>query len=794
MTFASFRPYRLYIVFFIVLLLGLGTMGIFVVKGAQSIDRAMEWVDHTHQVIAKNQNLNTEFERLAGAQQRFVLSGDEKYITAYDDSKARISNSIAELNTMMQYSTAQISRLNELQHYFLNLSEKLDEATQIFRDDRAAEMAALAEMDGVATPAKKPAAPKNPKKETTAENKDERPLHTVLPLPPKPKPTVASIDTIRENIARVSGEIMLTEQETLQERTRLLEKQRRYFRWSLLAGCAAMAFVFMIGLAILGRRKPALDEDGNATRGGGIQEMFRLAIEGSSDGIFEWNLAKDTAFYSRQFWGMLGYEPSKFPSTMQSFKDLIHPDDKERVQGHMDRYLSGEIPDYLIIFRMKHKSGRWIWVNARGKALYDESGKPYRLVGAHTDISHIKAYEEKLQKAKESAEKANRAKTDFLAHMSHEIRTPLTAISGIAEIFENHQVNLDDKQRQLVKTLNSSTQSLKELISDILDFSKIESGELEIEEKSFGLQNLFEQVISIVSVKAHEKGIDFRFDYEDVRKQKCLGDRARLRQVLINLIGNAIKFTDKGEVEVTALRTQQNNSAFLRIDVRDTGIGIDPKNFELIFERFKQADSSVSRKYGGTGLGLPISLRLARLMEGNITVESTPGKGSTFTLVIPLKTEEVQEEEESDLRLSHRLSEDIRGQGIDQKRILLVEDYEGNIVLLSYLLDGLECHYDVARTGLEALNMWKVNNYDLILMDVQMPEMDGFTATAQIRHMEKEKTLPRTPIIGMTAHALIGDKEKCIEAGMDSYLPKPIVEIDLKAKIVEYLSRKKRVA
>ncbi|HEX2751698.1 MAG TPA: ATP-binding protein [Alphaproteobacteria bacterium] len=792
MTFTSLRPYRLHIVFFIVLMLGLGTLGLFVVTGAQSIDRAMEWVDHTHQVIAKNQNLTTEFERLAGAQQRFVLSGEEKYVTAYGDSKARISNIIAELNTMMQYSTAQISRLNELQHYFLNLSERLDGATQVFRDERAAEMAALAETEGVATPARKPAVEK-PKKETV--NKDEPPLHTVLPLPPKTKPTIASIDTIRENIERVSGEIMLTEQETLQERTKLLQKQRHYFRLSLLAGCAAIAFVFMIGLAIVGRRKPTDDEEATGSRsGGGVQEMFRLAIEGSSDGIFEWNLAKDTAFYSRQFWGMLGYEPGKFPSTMQSFKDLIHPEDKERVQGHMDRYLSGEIPDYLIIFRMKHKSGRWVWVNARGKALYDESGKPYRLVGAHTDISHIKAYEEKLQKAKESAEKANRAKTDFLAHMSHEIRTPLTAISGIAEIFESHQVNLDDKQRQLVKTLNSSTQSLKELISDILDFSKIESGELEMEEKSFGLQNLFEQVVSIVSVKAQEKGIDFRFDYEDVRKQKCLGDRARLRQVLINLIGNAIKFTDKGEVEVTALRTLQNNNAFLRIDVRDTGIGIDPQNFEMIFERFKQADSSVSRKYGGTGLGLPISLRLARLMGGNIAVESTPGKGSTFTLVIPLKTEEEQEGDESDLRLSHRLSEDIRGQGISQKRILLVEDYEGNIVLLSYLLDGLECHYDVARTGLEALNMWKNNNYDLILMDVQMPEMDGFTATAQIRHMEKEKTLPRTPIIGMTAHALVGDKEKCIEAGMDSYLAKPIVELDLKSKIVEYLSRKKRVA
>ncbi len=792
MTFASLRPYRLYIVFSMVLMLGFGTLGLFVFTGAQSIDRAMEWVEHTHQVIAKTQSLATEFERLAGAQQRFVLSGDEKYITVYDDSKAHISNSIAELNTMMQYSTAQISRLNELQHYFLNLSGRLDEATQIFRDERAAEMAAFAVAEGVTPPAKKPVAEKP--KEETAEKTDEPPLHTVLPLPPKPKPTIASIDTIRENIARVTGEIMLTEQETLQERTKLLQKQRYYFSLSLLAGCAAIAFVFMIGLVLVGRRKPAGDEEASGSRGGGVQEMFRLAIEGSSDGIFEWNLAKDTAFYSRQFWGMLGYEPGKFPSTMQSFKDLIHPEDKERVQGHIDRYLSGEIPDYLIIFRMKHKSSRWVWVNARGKALYDETGKPYRLVGAHTDISHIKAYEEKLQKAKETAEKANRAKTDFLAHMSHEIRTPLTAISGIAEIFESHQVNLDDKQRHLVKTLNSSTQSLKELISDILDFSKIESGELEIEEKSFGLQGLFEQVVSIVSVKAQEKGIDFRFDYEDVRKQKCLGDRARLRQVLINLIGNAIKFTDKGEVEVTALRTLQNNHAFLRIDVRDTGIGIDPQNFEMIFERFKQADSSVSRKYGGTGLGLPISLRLARLMGGNITMESVLGKGSIFTLVIPLRTEEELEDDESDLRLSRRLSEDIRGQEISQKRILLVEDYEGNIVLLSYLLDGLACHYDVARTGLEALNMWKNNNYDLILMDVQMPEMDGFTATAQIRYMEKEKSLPRTPIIGMTAHALVGDKEKCIEAGMDSYLPKPIVEIDLKSKIVEYLSRKKRVA
>jgi CheY-like chemotaxis protein len=225
--------------------------------------------------------------------------------------------------------------------------------------------------------------------------------------------------------------------------------------------------------------------------------------------------------------------------------------------------------------------------------------------------------------------------------------------------------------------------------------------------------------------------------------------------------------------------------------VKDTGIGIEPQNFDLIFERFKQADSSVSRKYGGSGLGLPISLRLARLMGGEITLESIIGEGSTFTLMVPLKTEEVQEEHESDKKLDQTLTDSIRQQSLNHKNILLVEDYEGNIVILSYLLDSLQCNYDVARTGLQALNMWKEKRYDLILMDVQMPEMDGFTATAQIRLMEKEKDRERTPIIGMTAHALIGDKEKCIEVGMDAYLPKPLVEIDLKTKITEFLGQKR---
>jgi len=792
-----FRQYSAPIIFSLLLAGALALLWAFFYKGTQSINRGMEGIEQSHQIIVRNQELAVLVERMTAQQQAYVLSGEERFNAAYDFNKGQVSNRIADLNAMMRQNTAQVSRLNELQHHFLLLTERLDEMALVSRAERA--QAARSETpasDKKAEPAKEAPKPE-PKKAAAEKPKQEtQPVYNFPPPPPpRPMPAMDTIEAPRENLARVSGEIIADEQLTLKRRSETLEQQRRFYRMSVAAGAAGIALVFLVGVVYLSRQQQPPQGDENQGESRGAEEMFRLAIEGSNDGIFEWTLDKETAYYSTQFWAMLGHERDRFPQTMQAFRDILHPEDRERVLSHLERYLSGELPDYLIIFRMRHKSGRWVWINARGKALYDDKGRPYRMVGAHTDISHIKAYEEKLQKAKETAEKASRAKTDFLAHMSHEIRTPLTAISGIAEIFEKYQGNLDPKQQQLVRTLNSSTQSLKELVSDILDFSKIESGELELEESPFSLQNLFEQVISIVSVKAHEKGIDFRFDYDDVRRQRILGDRARLRQVLINLVGNAVKFTDKGSVEITATRTLKNGEPYLRIDVRDTGIGIDSKHFDMIFERFKQADSSVSRKYGGTGLGLPISQRLARLMGGNITVESALGKGSTFTLMLPVRQEEEIAEADSDQTLSHSLTETIREQGVKaQKRILLVEDYEGNVVLLSYLLDNIGCPYDVARTGLEALNMWKQRAYDVILMDVQMPEMDGFTATAQIRRMEQEKSLPRTPIIGMTAHALVGDKEKCIEAGMDSYLPKPIVEIDLKAKIAEYLDAKKRVA
>lgn len=736
-------------------------MGVFAAalyEGVQSADAALGKLGHINQVITKNQEFSVQSERMLASRRGYALTGDKESRDDYDASKAAASDLIAELNTLMKDDASQVSRLNELQHYFLDFSGKLDALQPAF------------------------SLPRRPVEGEKPQARVQKPVNTAT----------GTIQSVSDNLIRVGRDIVTREQSRLVQGGKDLGRAQRRVRAVVISGGVFLLAVLAFACVLVARSRGGNDAAAGAS--GETQDLFRLALEGAGDGVFEWDLATDGAVYSRAFWSMLGYADDKSADTIQAYRDLLHPEDRARVLAHVEKYLSGEISECLVVFRMKHKSGRWAWINARARALYDDTGKPIRLAGAHTDISHIKAYEEKLQKAKEHAESASRAKTDFLAHMSHEIRTPLTAISGIAEIFEAGQARMDEKHRLLVRTLVSSTSSLKDLVNDILDFSKIESEELELEESLFGLQELFDQVISIFSQRAAERGIDFTFDSDAVRRLKFKGDRARLRQILINLIGNALKFTHKGSVAVEAVQSEREGRPFLRISVRDTGIGIDARHFKLIFERFKQADSSVSRKYGGTGLGLPISLRLAKLMGGDIALESELGKGSVFTLSVPMQTQEEQAVNADAENIDDGLEEDARERTLENKSLLLVEDYEGNVVMLSYLLDGLACKYDVARTGLEALNMWKDKSYDLILMDIQMPEMDGFTATAQIRRMEKEKGLLHTPIIGMTAHALVGDREKCIEAGMDTYLAKPIVESELKAKIAEYLLKQKRAA
>lgn len=712
-------------------------LGTLLNRADRNIESAGRLLSHANEVISGVQEMETLSESMLAAARGYMISGGGEYLEEYGLAKMRIGTGLDDLQRSVIDNPVQMERVTAMEERVRELSATLE----------------LAMADGMGDARRE------------------------------------AIRRLRADVILAANDVLTAERDLLEARARMVDEQRQaYFTAIAYGGVGAAVFILLFNAIFLYVRtaQSATEKSLRVS-----EQRFALAVEGSSDGIFDWDLQSGTVFFSRQFFEMLGIDRQALIGTSDEFKKYLHPDDEDRFWEHLQRYLRGELSEYAHTFRMRHESGRWIWVNSRGKALWDSSGRPVRMVGAHTDITYMKEYQERLKEEKQVAENANRAKSDFLAHMSHEIRTPLTAISGIAEILMRNQDNLGDKQRQMVRTLVTSTASLKDLVSDILDFSKIESGEVEIKNETFGLAEVFQQVISMMSVSAREKGLDFMFDYETLDGVSFYCDRQRLRQVLLNLIGNAVKFTETGSITVTAYFVRTAAGDVLRIAVEDTGIGIAPEHQSVIFERFKQGDDTVSRKYGGTGLGLPISRSLVELMGGELSLETTPGQGSTFIVTLPvLETDNVSHNAaEADRVRSRSLGNHIRAQLTDTAgRVLLVEDYEGNIVVLSFILDELGCDYDVARTGLEGLNLWKEKFYDLILMDIQMPEMDGFTATATIRRIETEKKLPRTPIIGMTAHALVGDKDKCIQAGMDAYLPKPIVEGDLKAEILRHIS------
>lgn len=429
----------------------------------------------------------------------------------------------------------------------------------------------------------------------------------------------------------------------------------------------------------------------------------------------------------------------------------------------------------------RRKDGNLIPVSLTVSPISDNNGTIIGISTIERDITDSQRQKEELRQAKEAAEEATRIRAEFLANVSHELRTPMNAIIGMTRITLDEDVT--DDVRDYVQTANDAAHSLLTLLNDILDFSKIESGKFTIEKKPFSLRTAIDETVKTLSTRAFEKGLELAYHIDDVCPDHLIGDPIRLRQVLTNLIGNAIKFTDHGEVliAVEATRTWPQETR-LQFFVRDTGIGIPEEDQRRILEPFTQVDATSTRQYGGTGLGLAICTELVQLMGGRMLVQSEVGRGSCFSFHLSFERQaEVKAERDDpaaydpllDRRVPVASGHASRTRSGPSLSVLLAEDTPANQKVVTTILRKRGHCVTVAQNGREAVELNGRQTFDVVLMDVQMPVMDGLQATSEIRKHER-KSDRSTPVIAMTAHAMRGDREMCLEAGMDAYLSKPI--------------------
>jgi two-component system, chemotaxis family, CheB/CheR fusion protein len=496
------------------------------------------------------------------------------------------------------------------------------------------------------------------------------------------------------------------------------------------------------------------------------REDLNRAQEVAQIGSWRLDVRHNVLTWSDENYSIFGV-PKGTPLTYETFLKRVHTDDRQYVDTQWKAGLAGE--PYDIEHRLVTE-GEVKWVREKAFLEFDDAGELLGGFGITHDLTKRKKTEEELRLAKEAAEAANRAKSLFLANMSHELRTPMTGVLGMLEIARSGM--LDEKQREAIDTAHMSGRSLLMILNDILDLTRIETGKLAIEERPFAMRECLSGTVDILIPAARSKGLDLQWSMAGGMPETLIGDRVRIQQVLTNLVGNAVKFTDKGKVEISVASGMltAGDKREIAFSVSDTGIGIPAHKMEMIFQSFCQADDSHSRRYGGTGLGLAISREIVELMGGTISCESSEGEGSSFTFTIPMAEVAASPEPATATPVDEAVHKDLP---LGRRRLLIAEDDEVTRKVLGFMLQKSGYDFDFAEDGLLVVEKWENGNYDMIVMDGQMPGMDGFTATRTIRELELERG-GHIPIVAMTAHALKEDRDRCLAAGMDDYVSKPI--------------------
>ena len=627
------------------------------------------------------------------------------------------------------------------------------------------------------------------------------------------------------------------------------------------------------------------------------EERLNLAMDAAEHGFWDWDLDNDEVYFSPRYFTMLGYKPGELPMSFETWIDLLHPDDEEKILAEVKEKIANGIP-FEVEFRLQTKSGDWKWIMGKGKSYnLDEAGEPHRAVGTHTDITERKEIEKELKESEEryrglvesqhdliirvdadgnltyvnqaycdtfgknkeelignsftpliheddrketleameeletppyriyieqramtvdglrwiaweyyairnddgeikeiqgvgrditdlkeaqqEAEAANRAKSEFLANMSHEIRTPLSAVIGFSELLE--KMTDDDKQLDYLESIKTAGNTLLTLINDILDLSKIEAGQLEINYEKFNLMSLLEEIKHIFKQKTNEKNLDFNLEVKS-DKIKVKLDETRLRQILLNLVGNAVKFTKQGYVDLKVISSYNKRDELdLKIIIADSGIGIAEDEQDNIFNAFQQQDGQSTREYGGTGLGLAITKRLVEIMDGSLTLESEEGEGSTFTI-------EFNNLEYEKLETESRDENQLRDINFQPAKILVVDDIESNRNLLKAIFKDYALELITAENGQEAVELANRVEFDLILMDLKMPKIDGYEAVERIKDNSKNEA---TPILALTAAVTEKEKEEVKRNEFAEFMSKPINRENLLNRLSHYLEHEK---